>query len=152
MKALKLCGIALASGLAIGGLVGRHIGRTWSAGQAILWETSAAAGYEQLALLQYEQADIDHSRQALVGFTDFAISMSKLASSQGDKALLIDRGQTYLRLAALEKLAGNSSLSHQYVLSAQESFRAMGHDIPEEELNKGVTKIVGSARVNVPPS
>ncbi|MGC1450140.1 MAG: hypothetical protein WA830_08900 [Candidatus Sulfotelmatobacter sp.] len=152
MKALKFCCIALVSGLVIGALVGRHIGRTTGGGQAILWEMSAAAGYEQLTLLQYEQADTDHSRQALLGFTNFSKSMSRLHSAQGDKALLVDTGRAYLRLAAIEELAGNGSLSHQYVLDAQHTFKSMGRDISEDDLNNQVAKIAALARPNGPPS
>ena len=152
MRARKFCGIALASGLVVGVLVGRHVGRTLAGGGAILWEMSAVAGYGELALLQYDQADTEHARQALQGFTKFSQSMSKLHSAQNDKALLIDTGRAYLRLAAIEERAGNSSLSRQYVLNAQQSFRNMGREIPEEELNKQVTKIVSASAPNIPPS
>jgi len=152
MKALKFCGIALASGLILGVFFGGYIGRTWAAGGAILWEVSAAAGYEQLASLQSDQADPDHARQALLGFTDFSRSMTKLHSAQGDKALLVDTGRTYLRLAAIEELAGNSNLSHKYVLDAQQSFKSMGRKISEQDLNQQVAKIVASARLSSPPS
>jgi hypothetical protein len=152
MRALKFCGIALGCGLVMGVSGGTYIGRTTGAGQAILWEMSAAAGYGELTLLQYDQADTEHARQALLGFTNFSKSMSKLHSAQGDKALLIDTGRAYLRLAAIEERAGNSSLSRQYVLSAQQSFRSMGREIPEEELNMQVTKIVSTVPPNIPPS
>jgi hypothetical protein len=152
MRALKFSVVALASGLLVGALVGRHVGRTWAGGAAILWEESAAAGYEGLALLQYSQADTEHARQALLGFTNFSQSMRKLHSAQGDQTLLIDAGRDYLRLAAIEELAGNSDLSHQYVLDAQQTFRGMGHDIPEDDLDRQVAKIVASAHTNGPPS
>ncbi len=152
MNALKFCSIALASGLVIGALAGRHFGRTMGAGQAILWENSAAAGYEQLALLQYEQADTDHSRQALLGFTNFSKSVDRLQSARSDQALFVDTGRAYLRLAAIEELAGNNTLAHQYVLAAQQCFKSMGRDIPEPDLDKQVTKIVATARLNGPPS
>ena len=152
MRALKLSSIALSIGLVTGGLAGWHVGKTWVGGQAVLWEMSGAAGYNSLSQLQYEQADTKHARQAMLGFTAFSRSMSKLPSAQGDKTILIDMGRTYLRLAAIEELAGNTNLSHQYVLRAQESFKSMGRDIPEAELDKQVTKIVGVARPNSPPS
>jgi len=113
---------------------------------------SAGTGYAELSNLQYDQADTEHARQALLGFTNFSDSMSKLHSAKGDKALLIDTGRAYLRLAAIEERAGNSSLSRQYVLHAQQSFRSMGRDIPEAELNKQVTKIASSVPPYSPPS
>jgi hypothetical protein len=152
MKALRFCGIAVLSGLLIGALVGWHYGRTVTQGQLIWEEMLAGAEYGRLALLQYDQADPEHARQALLSDTNFSKSMTKLPSAQGDKALLIDVGRNYLRLAAIEELAGNRSLSHQYVLDAQESFRSMGRDIPEEKLNQEVAKITALARPSSPPS
>jgi hypothetical protein len=152
MKALRFYGIAVLSGLLVGALVGWHYGRIITQGQLVLEEMFAGAGYSQLALLQYDQADPEHARQALLSDTDFSKSMSKLPSAQGDKALMIDTGRNYLRLAALEQLAGETSLSHHYVLNAQESFRSMGSDISEEKLNQEVTKITALARKTGPPS
>jgi hypothetical protein len=151
MKALKLCGIALSSGLLVGVVAGSYMG-TWIDGILIWREMSAGTGYAELSNLQYDQADTEHARQALLGFTKFSQSMSKLHSAQRDKALLVDTGRAYLRLAAIEERAGNSSLSRQYVLNAQQSFKSMGREIPEEELNKQVTKIVSTAPPKSPPS
>jgi hypothetical protein len=151
MKALKFCGVALSSGLLIGALGGWYVGRTWTRGHTILWEMSAEAEYSQFALLQYDEADTQHARQALLSFADFSKSMSKLPSARTDKAILIDTGRTYLKLAALEELAGNGALSHRYVLSAQQSFRSMGTDVPEEKLDAEVTKIAALARPAKPP-
>jgi hypothetical protein len=152
MKMLKFCGIAVSSGLLIGVLVGWHFGTTITKGQLMFGEMFASAGYGQLAFVQYDQADSEHARQALRGFTDFAKSMGKLPSAQGDQALLVDTGRAYLRLAAIEALTGNSTLSHEYVLNAQESFRRMGRDFPEEKLNQEVAKINALARPIGPPS
>jgi hypothetical protein len=151
MKALKLCGIALSSGLLVGVVAGSYMGRTWTGGLLIWREMSAGTGYAELSNLQYAQADTEHGRQALLGFTNFSKSMSKLHSAQGDKALLVDTGRACLRLAAIEKLAGNNTLSHQYVLAAQQSFKSMGREIPEEELNQQVTKIAVVARPSGQP-
>jgi hypothetical protein len=152
MKALRFYAIAVVSGLLIGTLAGWHYGRIITQGQFVLEEMLAGAGHSQLALLQYDQADSEHARQALLSDTNFSKSLAKLPSAQGDKALLIDTGRNYLRLAALEQLAGNTSLSHQYVHNAQESFRRMGSDIPEEKLNQEVAKITALARPSGPPS
>jgi hypothetical protein len=152
MKTLKFCGVAVSSGLLIGVLMGWHFGRTIT-DRRLMWEEMlAGAGHGQLALLQYDQADPEHARQALLSDTIFSKSLAKLPSAQGDKALMLDTGGNYLRLAALEQLAGNTSLSHQYVLNAQESFRSMGTDIPEEKLNQEVAKITALARPHGPPS
>jgi hypothetical protein len=152
MKALRFCGIAVLSGLLIGAFLGWHYGRTITDGQLIWQEMLAGTEYGWLALSQYDQADAEHARQALLSDTNFARSMSKLPSAQGDKALLTDTGRNYLRLAAIEDLAGNISLSHQYVLDAQESFRSTGSEIPEAKLNQEVAKMTARARKIGPPS
>ena len=152
MRALKFWSVALAAGLLIGFPVGWHLGRVMTKGLFVLGETMASDGYDSLALLQYDQADTEHAHQALLGFAAFSTSMRKLPSAQGDNALLIEAGRTYLRLAALDELAGNPTLSHQDVLHAQESFRSMGRDIPEEKLNEEVKKIAALARPNIPAS
>lgn len=152
MRALTFWGIALASGLLIGVLGGAYIGRTTGVGQAFLWQMFAEAGYEQFTLLQFEQADTDHSRQALVSYTNFSQSMSKLHSGHSNKMLSTETGRTYLRLAAIEQSAGYPGRSHQYVLRAQEAFKSAGRDISEEDLEKQVAKIVASAPLNSPPS
>ena len=71
MKALKLCGIALSSGLLVGVVAGSYMGRTWTGGLLIWREMSAGTGYAELSNLQYAQADTEHGRQALLGFTKF---------------------------------------------------------------------------------
>jgi hypothetical protein len=152
MRALKFWIVALSAGLLIGLPLGWHLGSVITKGLFVLGENMASDGYNSLALLQYDQADTEHARQALLGFADFSTSMRKLPSAQGDNALLIEAGRTYLRLAALDELAGNRILSHQDVLHAQETFRSMGRDIPEEKLNQEVAKITARAQQNVPPS
>jgi len=151
MKAFKFRGVALLSGLLIGVLAGWQFGTGVTYGRLIWQAMLAEAGYSQLSLVQYDQADSDHARQALLSFTDFSKSMSKLRSAQGDKALMVDAGRAYLKLAAIEELAGNSALSHLYVLNAQESFRSIGRDIPEENLNQEVTRIAALPQPMSPP-
>ncbi len=151
MKTVKFCSIAVLSGLLIGALGGWHYGKVITKGRLIWEEMFASAGYGQLALVQYDQADPEHARQALLSFTDLSKSMTKLPSAQGDRALMIDAGRAYLKLAAIEDLAGNAALSHQYVLSAQESFRNAGNDITEEKLNQEVTRIAALPQPMSPP-
>jgi hypothetical protein len=66
--------------------------------------------------------------------------------------LLIDTGRAYLRLAAIEELAGNSNLSNQCVLDAQQTLKSVGRDISEDNLNNQIAKIAALARPNGPPS
>ena len=151
MKTLKFCSTAVLSGLVIGVLGGWHFGVVITKGRLIWEEMFASAGYGQLALVQYDQADPEHARQALLSFTDFSKSMTNLPSAQGDKALMVDVGRAYLKLAAIEELAGNGDLSRQYVLSAQQSFRSVGKNIAEEKLNQEVTRITALPQPLSPP-
>ena len=64
---------------------------------------------------------------------------------------MIDAARAYLKLAAMEQVAGNQTLSHEYVLSAQESFKNAGHDIPEEKLSKEVTRLAALPQPISPP-
>lgn len=151
MKTLKFCSTAVLSGFVIGVLGGWHFGGVITKGRLAWEEMFASAGYGQLALVQYDQADPEHARQALLSFTDFSKSMTNLPSAQGDKALVTDAGRAYLKLAAIEELAGNADLSHQYVLSAQQSFRSVGNKIAEEKLNQEVTRIAALPQPMSPP-
>jgi hypothetical protein len=102
----------------------------------------AGAGYSSLVLLQWEQADGQHAREALLGFVSFASHLDKLPDGQRDNAVLTDIGSSYLRLARLEAEGGNADLSQQYVLRAQESFKAAGHNYSQGDLMKRVSKVV----------
>ncbi len=64
---------------------------------------------------------------------------------------MVDAGRDYLKLAAIEEVAGNTALSHQYVLSAQKSFRSVGNNITEEKLNQEVTRIAALPQPMSPP-
>jgi hypothetical protein len=67
--------------------------------------------------------------------------MEIMPNGKRDKTLLWDRGSAYVRLASLEKKAGNQDLSHQYVRLAYESYQAAGRRVSEED----VAKVVNSA-------
>jgi hypothetical protein len=151
VKTLKFCSMAVLSGLVIGVLGGWHFGGVITKGRLLWEEMFASAGYGQLALVQYDQADPEHARQALLSFTDFSKSLSKLPSAREDDALMIDTGRAYLKLAAMEEVAGNAALSRLYVINAQESFRGIGRDIPEEKLNKEVTRLAALPQPISPP-
>jgi hypothetical protein len=107
MRTAKIGGTAPSVGFLIGVALGWYFGRVVAGGKSILWEMSASAGYRQLALIPYEQADTERARQAFQAFTAFSNAMSELDSARGDEALLLETGRTYLR--SLE----DASLSHQ---------------------------------------
>ena len=95
---------------------------------------SVDAEYSSFAILQYQQADAQHARQALLGFVNFAKQIDHLPDGQPDKILLTDVGLSYVRLARLEEQAGNTELSQQYVSLAQDSFKAAGRDYSRETI------------------
>lgn len=151
MRPTKFYGIAVSLGLLIGTLVGWHYGRNVTQGLLVWEEGFASAGYSQLASLQYEEADAQHGREALLSFTDFAKTLGHLPSAQGDRALLFDSGFAYMRLAALEELAGNDGLSHEYMLKAQEAFRNGGHTYSEDDLKKKISELTKLPRPSPSP-
>ena len=106
----------------------------------------ATAGYANLALWQYKEADQVRGRQALLGFLDFTQRMQKLPWWGNDRPTISDQGLTYMRLALLEKSEGNASIAHDYVLKAQERFKTAGHPHAESELWNMVSKIDSNAR------
>ncbi|MFZ0951632.1 MAG: hypothetical protein WAN17_05155 [Candidatus Sulfotelmatobacter sp.] len=151
MKTLKFCTTAVLSGLVVGVLVGWHFGGVITKGRLLWEEMFASAGYGQLALVQCDQANPEHAREALVSFTDFSKLLGKLPSAKEDDALMIDAARAYLKLAAMEQVAGNPTLSHEYLLSAQESFKNAGNNIPEEKLSKEVTRLAALSQPISPP-
>jgi hypothetical protein len=61
-------------------------------------------------------------------------------------------GTSLFETRSIEELAGNSNLSHQCVLDAQQTLKSMGRDISEDDLNNQIAKIAALARPNGPPS
>ena len=131
--------------------LGLPAGYTWSYKNLVLSDKFfngmfATAGYADLAFWQYKEADPERGRLALLGFLDFTQRMQKLPYWGNDRPTIRDQGLTYMRLASLEKSSGNESLAHDYVLRAQERFKAAGRSYQESELGSMVSKIDASAR------
>ncbi|MBZ5597522.1 MAG: hypothetical protein LAN83_04300 [Acidobacteriia bacterium] len=132
-------------------ILGLPAGYAWSYKNLVLSEKFlngmlATAGYANSAFWQYKEADPERGRQALLGFLDFTQRMQKLPWWGNDRPTISDQGLTYMRLAFLEKSAGNASLAHDYVLKAQERFKTAGHPHSESELWNMVSKIDSNAR------
>jgi hypothetical protein len=132
-------------------VLGLPAGYAWSyknyvLGMKALDGMLATAGYANLAFWQYKEADSERGRQALQGFLDFTQRMQKLPWWENDRPTISDQGLTYMRLALLEKAAGNASLAHDYVVRAQERFKTSGHPHSESELWNMVSKIDANAR------
>jgi len=139
MKNPQLAGMAIAIGLLIGVPVGYHVNSVFTRGERALGQMSVDAEYSSFAILQYQQADAQRARQALLGFVNFSKQIDHLPDGQADKTLLTDVGLSYVRLARLEEQAGNPELSQQYVSLAQDSFKAAGRDYSRDDLMKRVS-------------
>jgi hypothetical protein len=139
MKNSKLAGMALTIGLLIGVPVGYHVNSVFTRGERVLGQMSVDAEYSSFAILQYQQADVQRARQALLGFVNFSKQIDHLPDGHPDKTLLTDVGLSYVRLARLEEQAGNTELSQQYVSLAQDSFKAAGRDYSRDDLMKRVS-------------
>jgi hypothetical protein len=139
MKNLKLAGMATAIGLLIGLPVGFRVNSVFTRGERVLGQMSVDAEYSSFAILQYQQADAQHAREALLGFVNFSKQIDHLPDGQPDKTLLTDVGLSYVRLAKLEAQAGNADLSAEYVSLAQNSFKAAGRDYSRDDVMKRVS-------------
>jgi hypothetical protein len=145
MRFTRLNCIVVLLGLLAGTSAGWHFGRLITDGRLVWQEMFAAAEYGQLASFQYEQADPERGRQALLSFADFVQSLSKLPSAKDDRAIHFDCGFAYMRLAALEDRSGNTGLSHLYALRAREEFQDAGYVISEGDLAKKISNLTRPA-------
>ena len=98
MKNLKLAGMAMAIGFFIGLPVGYHVNSGFTRGERVWGQMAVDAEYSTFAIWQYQQADAEHARQALLGFVNFSKQIDHLPDGQPDKTLLIDVGLSYVRL------------------------------------------------------
>jgi hypothetical protein len=105
----------------------------------------ALSQYESLALLQYEQSDLPHARQALLDVLKF-LDETEASNRVGEqKSIDGDRGLTYMRLALLEEKANNGDRSQDYIRKAQASFKKCdGKQYSDADLQKLMTKLDSS--------
>ena len=125
-RRLKL-GLALFVGLVAGSLVGvvyakRTIGTTF--GWMSQW--AAVGTYAQLANFEYQYADEPHGRAALSDFLNFAEKLKAEGNATDAKALEIDVARTYVRLAVLDRHAGNTAGYQSDLSRAQAALQAAG--------------------------
>jgi hypothetical protein len=142
--------VAYAIILLIGILMGLPLGylraqKSIGGGSKIMSQWVALSQYESLALLQYEQSDLPHARQALLDVLKF-LDETATSNRVGDqKSIDGDRGLTYLRLALLEEKANNGDLSLDYIRKAQASFKKCdGKEYADADLQKLMTKLDSS--------
>jgi len=136
--------------LLIGILLGLPLGylraqKSVGGGSKINSQWVALSQYESLALLQYEQSDLPHARQALLDVLKF-LDETEASNRVGEqKSIDGDRGLMYMRLALLEQKADNSGLSQDYIRKARASFeKCDGKRYSDEDLHKLMTKLDSS--------
>ena len=101
--------------------------------------------YEELANLQYKQADTAHTRQFLqdlLSFMDRAEANQKVV----DKNVVeFYRGITYMRLVLLEERSGNNEASRKYVAAAEDCFKRRQSEDYSEAFLREITSKLDSA-------
>lgn len=141
-RRLKL-GLALFVGLVAGILVGvvyakQTIGTTF--GWMSQW--AAVGTYAQLANLEYQYADEPHGRAALSDFLNFAEKLKAEGSATDAKALEIDVARTYVRLAVLDRHAGNTAGYQSDLSGAQAALQAAGSPhASAEDVERSVSQL-----------
>jgi hypothetical protein len=87
---------------------------------------SAVGTYSQLADFQYQYADEPHARAALADFLSFAEKLRATGNVTDPKTLEVSVARTYVRLAVLDRHAGNRDGYQSDLSRAQDALRAAG--------------------------
>lgn len=125
-RRLKL-GLVLIIGLIAGILVGALYARQ-TIGTSSNWMSQwAAVGmYAGLTNLQYRYADEAHARAALSDFVNFADQLKANGTVSDPNSFGFDVALTYMRLAMLDRRAGNMDAYQANLSRAQEALKAAG--------------------------
>jgi hypothetical protein len=127
MKVSAKSGLVLIVGLGVGISVGiAYARRTVGLGLKLLSQQAAGGEYAQLAHLQYRYADASHARAALLDFINFAQQMKDTGKVVDSKTLNLDVAHAYMRLAGLDRRAGNMDGYQSNVSHAQEALGELG--------------------------
>ena len=108
--------VGLVAGVSVGVVYAKHTIGT-SFGWMSQW--AAVGTYVQLANLQYQYADEPHARAALSDFLSFAEKLRAAGNVTDGKALEISVARTYVRLAVLDRHAGNTAAYQSDLSGAQ---------------------------------
>lgn len=126
--------VGLGAGIWVGVMFAR---RTVGMSSSVMSQWAAVGTYAQLADFQYQYADEPHARAALSDFLSFAEKLRATGTVKDPKTLDVSVARTYVRLAVLDRRAGDahgyqSDLSHaQDALKAAGSSRASIDDITQ---------------------
>jgi hypothetical protein len=100
----------------------RTIGKSY--GWMSQW--AAAGMYAQLADFQYQYADEPHARAALSDFLSFAEKLRATGNVTDPKAFEVSVARTYVRLAVLDRHAGNRDGYQSDLCRAHDALKAAG--------------------------
>lgn len=131
---LKLC-LVLIAGLTAGISVGVVYAKQ-TIGTSSNWmsQWAAVGTYAELTNLQYRYADEAHARAALADFAKFAEQLKAKGTISDPKTFGFDVALAYMRLATLDRRAGNTEGYQANLSHAQEALKAAGsqHTSAEE--------------------
>jgi hypothetical protein len=127
MKLWARSGVALIIGLGIGGTVGAiYSSRTIGLSSRWMSQWAADGQYDQLAVLEYRNADNAHARAALQDFLKFTEQMKANGKVSDPRTFGTDVALAHMRLATLDRQSGDMDGYQSNLVRAQESLRAVG--------------------------
>jgi hypothetical protein len=117
--------------LLVGSIAGASVGVLYAkrtVGTSFGWmaQSVALGTYSQLANLQYQYADESHARAALSDLLRFTEKLRASGNVTDMKALEISVARTYVRLAVLDRHAGNTVDYQSDLSGAQSALKAAG--------------------------
>jgi len=119
-----------------------HAHRTVNKNFKMLCQMMAVSEYQNLALLQYKYADLDHARQSMQDLLSFMNHAEETGLVVDREAFEFDRSLTYVRLALLDEKSGDIEASQRHIAAAAECSRRLGNkDASEAQLRQTVTRL-----------
>jgi hypothetical protein len=139
-------------GLVVGLPMGLALGhRSFDPWTKTFSDILALAEYETLTTAQYKQSDVPHAIDALLDLLRFMDQMETNHRTGIQKAIDLDRGVTYMRLALLDEKSGSVQQASVDIQKAQESMKKRdGTDVSAEKLRRLVAKYDATPQYQLP--
>jgi hypothetical protein len=115
--------VGLGAGISVGAA---RTSRAVRDGARWMSATASVGTYAALAHLQYRYADEPHARTALSDFVNFAQQAKASGKISDGRAFALDVAHAYMRLAGLDRRAGNMEGYRTNLSHAQEVLREFG--------------------------
>jgi hypothetical protein len=131
--------VGLGAGISVGVVYAEHtIGMSYG----LMSQWAAVGTYAQLADFQYQYADESHARAALHDFLKFAEKLQAAGKVSDLKALEVSVARAYVRLAVLDRRAGNAPGYQADLSGAQDALRVAGSPHASvEDVEKSVNQL-----------